>query len=71
MPRARSDLSPDSPASANYDAFPISNQGERTPTSVAGGFVRGLLRSRGPDAAYRAYLNRCLREFGYEPIGWR
>ncbi len=25
----------------------------------------------GPDAAYRAYVNRCLREFGYEPIGWR
>ncbi len=39
--------------------------------AAASGFVRGLLRSREPDAAYRAYVNRCLREFGYEPIGWR
>ena len=39
--------------------------------AAAGSFVRGLFRSREPDATYRAYVNRCLREVGYDPIGWR
>ncbi len=38
---------------------------------AARGFVRGLMRSSEPDSIYRAYVHRCLREFGYEPIGWR
>jgi outer membrane lipoprotein SlyB len=35
------------------------------------GAMRGLFRSREPDPVYRAYVNRCLRERGYDPIGWR
>ncbi len=33
--------------------------------------MHGLFRSREPDAVYRAYVNRCLRERGYDPVGWR
>jgi hypothetical protein len=33
--------------------------------------MRGLFRSREPDGVYRAYVNRCLRERGYDPVGWR
>jgi hypothetical protein len=35
------------------------------------GFMRGLFRSREPDATYRSYVNRCLRDLGYDPVGWR
>jgi hypothetical protein len=35
------------------------------------GFMRGFFRSRQPDAAYRGYVNRCLRDLGYDPVGWR
>jgi hypothetical protein len=33
--------------------------------------MRGLFRSREPDATYRSYVNRCLRDLGYDPVGWR
>jgi hypothetical protein len=33
--------------------------------------VRGLFRSGEPDSIERSYVDRCLRERGYEPIGWR
>jgi hypothetical protein len=33
---------------------------------IFGGFTR-----REPDPVYSNYVNRCLREKGYEPIGWR
>ena len=38
---------------------------------AARGFVRGIFRSREPDATYRSYVNRCLRDLGYDPVGWR
>lgn len=42
---------------------------------AAGGVAAGLARDlfhqdRGPAPAYRAYVNRCLRDHGYSPIGW-
>ncbi len=37
----------------------------------AGGFVRGAARSRNPDPVYRGFVEKCLRDKGYEPIGWR
>jgi len=39
--------------------------------SAAGGLVRGLLRSRDPDPVERGFVEQCLRERGYQPIGWR
>ena len=32
--------------------------------------TRGLLRSNKPDPVFRSFVERCLREKGYEPIGW-
>jgi hypothetical protein len=41
---------------------------------AAGGASRGLVRAlfteREPDPAFREFVDRCLREKGYEPIGW-
>ncbi len=37
----------------------------------AGGFVRGAARSRNPDPVHRRFVEKCLRDKGYEPIGWR
>ena len=36
------------------------------------GLLRGLFSSGGPDSnpTYRKFVDRCLREKGYEPIGW-
>ena len=38
---------------------------------AAGGLTRGLFESREPDPITRRFVERCLREKGYEPIGWR
>ena len=38
---------------------------------AAGGLVRGLLRWREPDPVERRFVEQCLRERGYQPIGWR
>jgi outer membrane lipoprotein SlyB len=38
---------------------------------LTGGAIRGLFGSRAPDPALRNYVNRCLRDRGYEVIGWR
>lgn len=38
---------------------------------ATGGFFRGLFRWREPDPVFRGYVERCLRDRGYEPMGWR
>jgi hypothetical protein len=38
---------------------------------AAGGLVRGALTSGDPDPVFRNFVDRCLREKGYDPIGWR
>jgi hypothetical protein len=42
---------------------------------AAAGATRGLIHSmfgtRGPSPVHKNFVNRCLREKGYEPIGWR
>ena len=35
------------------------------------GLFRGLYRSREPDPVFRNFVDKCLTERGYEPIGWR
>jgi outer membrane lipoprotein SlyB len=39
--------------------------------AAAGGLVHGLLHSREPDAVERRFVEQCLRERGYQPVGWR
>jgi len=36
-----------------------------------GGLARGVLRSRRNDPVFQRFVERCLRDLGYEPIGWR
>ena len=40
-----------------------------TPSSTPGTLRR--LFTRAPDPAYAAFVDRCLRERGYEPVGWK
>jgi len=37
---------------------------------AAWGFMRGLFKSAEPSPIQKEFVNRCLREKGYEPIGW-
>lgn len=34
------------------------------------GMVRGIYKASQPSPVYKAFVNRCLRDKGYEPIGW-
>jgi hypothetical protein len=34
------------------------------------GFLRGLFRKSPPSGAFTNYVDRCLRERGYDPTGW-
>lgn len=39
--------------------------------SATAGLVRGLFNHNNrPAPAYRAYVDRCLRDRGYDPVGW-
>lgn len=51
------------------------NAAKGAAAGAAGGVATGLVRDifhhdSGPAPAYRAYVNRCLRDRGYQPIGW-
>ncbi len=37
---------------------------------AAAGAVSGLFRAKDPSPVYKSFVNRCLKEKGYEPIGW-
>jgi hypothetical protein len=34
------------------------------------GFLRGLFRRKPPSNAYKQFVQRCLKERGYDPVGW-
>ena len=34
------------------------------------GLIHGMFGTRGPSPVHKNFVNRCLREKGYEPIGW-
>jgi hypothetical protein len=38
---------------------------------AAGGLARGALSSDKKDPVFKQFVDKCLRERGYEPIGWR
>jgi hypothetical protein len=38
---------------------------------AAGGLVKGIFDSGDPDPVFRNFVDRCLREKGYESIGWK
>lgn len=35
------------------------------------GFIAGLFRASEPSPMHKDFVNRCLRERGYEPVGWQ
>lgn len=37
---------------------------------TVGGLISGLSRKENPSPLYRNFVDRCLRERGYDPIGW-
>lgn len=39
-------------------------------SGAAGGFLGGLFRRPKPSQAYMNFVDRCLKERGYEPVGW-
>ena len=39
-------------------------------TGATAGFMRSLFRRGEPSQAYRGFVDRCLRERGYDPFGW-
>ena len=54
------------------------NAGEGAAVGAATGATAGLLsglfgasQSHGPDPVYANFVDRCLRERGYDPIGWQ
>jgi len=51
------------------------NVGRAVGAGAAGGAtagaVSGAFDADEPDAVFRNYVNRCLREMGYEVIGWQ
>jgi len=40
-------------------------------TGATAGLLRGLFRSSEPDPLYKSFVEKCLREKGYEPMGWK
>lgn len=39
-------------------------------SGATAGFLRGLFRRSPPSNAYKQFVNRCLKERGYDPVGW-
>jgi hypothetical protein len=39
-------------------------------SGATAGFLRGLFRRSPPSDAYKQFVNRCLTERGYDPVGW-
>ena len=37
---------------------------------ATGGLLRSVLRKPGPSRTYKIFVNTCLKERGYKPIGW-
>jgi hypothetical protein len=35
------------------------------------GLLRGMFSARDPDPVYKRYVDTCLRERGYQTIGWK
>ena len=40
-------------------------------TGATAGLLRGLFKSRKPSAVHLKFVDKCLRNRGYAPIGWK
>lgn len=39
-------------------------------TGATAGLIHGALKDSGPNATYRNFVNRCLKDKGYDVVGW-
>ena len=39
-------------------------------SGATAGFLRGLFRRPPPSSAHKQFVQRCLNERGYDPVGW-
>ena len=39
--------------------------------TATAGFIRGLFTAAEPDPLFMQFVDQCLREKGYQPIGWK
>lgn len=39
-------------------------------TGATAGLIHGALKDSGPDSTYRNFVNRCLKDKGYDVVGW-
>ena len=39
-------------------------------SGATAGFLRGLFRRAPPSNTYKQFVQRCLKERGYDPVGW-
>jgi uncharacterized protein YcfJ len=39
-------------------------------SGATAGLLRGLFRKTPPSETYKQFVNRCLKERGYDPVGW-
>jgi hypothetical protein len=39
-------------------------------SGATAGFIRGLFRRSPPSQAFKQFVQRCLKERGYDPVGW-
>jgi Glycine-zipper domain len=39
-------------------------------SGATAGFIRGLFRRSPPSQAFKHFVQRCLKERGYDPVGW-
>lgn len=53
----------------------LGNPGRSAAAGAAGGgagsLARGTVDSNKPDDVFKGFVERCLREKGFEPVGWR
>lgn len=40
-------------------------------TGATAGLIHGALKDSGPDGTYKAFVNRCLKDKGYDVVGWK
>ncbi len=40
-------------------------------TGATAGLIRGLFKTREPSPVHKKFVNKCLKERGYEPVGWK
>lgn len=40
-------------------------------TGATAGLIRGLFKTQKPSPVHKKFVNKCLRDRGYEPVGWK